>query len=534
MKKFNSIFLSLICLAFSTILATSSVLAQAPNGFNYQAAIRNADGSVKNQENVKMEFSILQGSTSGTVLYRESQTLTTNDYGLVDHVIGEGTVISGNFSSINWSSGSKFLKVELEEGTSLTTISNSKLQSVPFAMFAAQAPSSGGSGQWSANGANISNNNSGNVGIGTNSPTEMLHMRNQNGNTVLRIENPTPVFESRIELVKNNLGTATLGYVQGDAHIRMQTDGNDIIFQPNQSEAMRMKPNGNIGIGSVNPSSPLTVYGSDKPIKFGETTNSSTHAFLTANSNYFGFQNSNGDNVLSVRQSSGNVGIGITNPSYPLTIRNASDGIDVAVNSSSAGDFVFIARSNFGVLTGLAVKANGNVGVNTTVPSTAFHVRHPSSSSQGLSISNAQDNDRWHLHCAGSNTLNLYYNNSFRGSFSSTSGAYSSASDERLKENIKPLENVLDKVLKLKVNRYNFKEDKSQESQIGLLAQESDLLFPEFIQKPEDSEQDVYRVNYAGFSMLAIKAIQEQEIKIEALEDRIAKLEALIKQSTAE
>jgi len=91
-----------------------------------------------------MKISILQGSTTGTVEYAETQTPTTNANGLVSIEIGEGTVVAGIFSAIDWANGPYFIKTETDPtgGTSYTITGTSQLLSVPYALHAKTAESS--------------------------------------------------------------------------------------------------------------------------------------------------------------------------------------------------------------------------------------------------------------------------------------------------------------------------------------------------------------------------------------------------------
>jgi uncharacterized protein (TIGR02145 family) len=111
------------------------IFSQTPNAFNYQAVLRDASGNIKASANVEMTISILQGSISGTVAYSETQSVTTNTYGLVTIQIGKGTAKTGSFASIDWSAGTFFVKIEVD-GTDMGT---SQLLSVPYAMYAARA-----------------------------------------------------------------------------------------------------------------------------------------------------------------------------------------------------------------------------------------------------------------------------------------------------------------------------------------------------------------------------------------------------------
>lgn len=117
--------------------------AQAPQKMSYQAVIRNASNNPVANSAVGMKISILQGSASGIVVYAETQTATTNANGLVSIEIGAGTLVSGNFATIDWSAGTYFIKTETDPtgGTSYTISGTSQLLSVPYALHAKTAQS---------------------------------------------------------------------------------------------------------------------------------------------------------------------------------------------------------------------------------------------------------------------------------------------------------------------------------------------------------------------------------------------------------
>ncbi len=126
-------------LVLSLLLAFSfSVFAQVPQGISYQAIALTSSGTPVVSSNVGTRLSVLNGSATGTVLYSETQVKTTNAQGLYNLVIGQGTPVSGTFSSIDWSNGSKFLKVELDVsgGSSYTLVGTTQLLSVPYAFHA--------------------------------------------------------------------------------------------------------------------------------------------------------------------------------------------------------------------------------------------------------------------------------------------------------------------------------------------------------------------------------------------------------------
>ena len=112
--------------------------AQAPQGLNYQAVARTADGVIIPTQNIGVRFSILDGSVNGTVVYSETHTVVTNSYGLFTLAIGKGTPVTSTFPAINWASGTdKFLKVEIAPagGSNYQLQGTTQLLSVPYALY---------------------------------------------------------------------------------------------------------------------------------------------------------------------------------------------------------------------------------------------------------------------------------------------------------------------------------------------------------------------------------------------------------------
>ena len=127
----------------ASVVITSAVFAQAPSKMSYQAVVRDAGDALVTSQAVGMQLSIVQGSISGTVVYVETQTPTSNLNGLVSVEIGSGTVVSGTFNSIDWSNGPYFIKTETDPtgGTTYTITGTSQLMSVPYALHAKTAQS---------------------------------------------------------------------------------------------------------------------------------------------------------------------------------------------------------------------------------------------------------------------------------------------------------------------------------------------------------------------------------------------------------
>ena len=122
----------------AAVVITSAVFAQAPSKMSYQAVVRDAGDALVTSQVVGMQLSIVQDSASGTVVYVETQTPTSNLNGLISVEIGSGTVVSGTFNTIDWSKGPYFIKTETDPtgGTSYTITGTSQLMSVPYALHA--------------------------------------------------------------------------------------------------------------------------------------------------------------------------------------------------------------------------------------------------------------------------------------------------------------------------------------------------------------------------------------------------------------
>jgi hypothetical protein len=325
-----------ICAA---ILMTASVFAQAPEKMSYQAVIRNSSNALITSMPVGMQISILQGSASGSAVYVETQTPTTNANGLASIEIGGGTVVSGNFSTIDWANGPYFVKTETDPtgGTSYSIIGTSQLLSVTYALHAKTVEidniQDGDTTYWKFNnnilsyannvsiggptvnlplniigldndgingsmkitsgtqqmlfdgneidmnetayinfnsGSNtIINGNTGSLGIGLISPQSKLHVFNNSPSWDFNQGNGWGDFK-----IGNLNHGASFGVVSGGAGAgnltiwtRSATGTRKIMFGSTDGNSgsihMTMNPNGNIGIGNINPNSRLSVNGGD-------------------------------------------------------------------------------------------------------------------------------------------------------------------------------------------------------------------------------------------------------------------------------
>lgn len=118
--------------------------AQAPKKMSYQAVVRNSSNNLVASSDVGIKITITKDSADGTVVYSETHKKTTNENGLFSLEIGTGTIVNGNFDTVDWSSGSYFLTSEIDPNgsTNYTLTNSSQMLSVPYALYAEKSRNS--------------------------------------------------------------------------------------------------------------------------------------------------------------------------------------------------------------------------------------------------------------------------------------------------------------------------------------------------------------------------------------------------------
>lgn len=310
------------------LILTTKVFAQAPDKMSYQTVIRNSSNSLISSAPIGMRISVLQGSVTGSAIYIETQSPTTNANGLASMEIGGGTVVIGNFSAIDWANGPYFIKTETDPtgGTNYSITGTSQLLSVPFALYAKNTDS------WSVNADSIFTFKK--VGIGTSSPKLSLDVRTDNLSAIRgagfsqyssnnfgsilflnkfrgSIQNPNPVINNDY-----TGGIILSGYNGTSASVSSTAIGSAIIGG---------RINGNVTLNSL----PQDLY-------------FATGATTTQNDPYLN------NTVRMVITSSGNVGIGTTIPARILHVNDVMrlEPRASAPTSPSKGDIYFDSTTN--------------------------------------------------------------------------------------------------------------------------------------------------------------------------------------------
>jgi hypothetical protein len=213
---------------------------------------------------------------------------------------------------------------------------------------------------------------------------------------------------------------------------------------------------------------------------------------------------------------------------------------------NEGGDTWFGGNNNSTI--DLVIEDEGQVGIRTTAPSRELEVVHGSGSGAtfGLMIANEEANDQdWTLYTNNSDgDLSFYQNGLLAAEISDLDGVYS-PSDARLKANVKNMEPLMSRIMKLEPKTFTYiKSEHPDKTHIGFIAQEMEKQFPEIVGRAGE-EQDTYVMNYSLLGVLSIKAIQEQQqlieeqsstidkqsLEISELKDQIASIQAVLEKA---
>ncbi|HNS18343.1 MAG TPA: FISUMP domain-containing protein [Bacteroidales bacterium] len=261
-----------IILSFIFTFTAGLLLAQVPQAFKYQAVIRDKAGQVLSNQEVTLQITILQSHMNGPEVYREIHSVATSELGLVNVEVGHGKALTGSLPAIDWSTGSHFLRVEMDQagGTDLELMGISQLLSVPYALYAEKS----GSGtrdadlDWEIIGNDVVTGHGGsypigNVGIGNNAPGSLLYVAKNMGEPMITIRNLGGGGGATYSMV-DDLSGANWKFkatTYGGFKIRDQANSLDVLtMEPNSAaNSLYIKSGGNVGIGTSNPDNSALV-----------------------------------------------------------------------------------------------------------------------------------------------------------------------------------------------------------------------------------------------------------------------------------
>ena len=405
---------------------------------------------------------------------------------------------------------------------------------------------------------------SGNVGIGTSSPDEQMHLHGGSSATRLRISGGAldETYGGFIEGegVSGQGGHLRLGVVDNGTDrvaIEIEEQGNQIVFDTAGTERMRIDSAGNVGIGTNSPNSTagfttvtLNNATSGGIIDFENNTslvgriyNTSTNFHVynqTANSLLFGTSATERMRI----DSSGRLGIGTSSPSHLLElVRSSTDfGPTLEINNTSSAN-----------------GSTASVRFVTESESTGFVMgKHASGFGQAdLAFINQELNsdlaiftnntERMRIDSSGHITSLPTYNNGSASSANmvvNSSGLFlRSVSSAKYKTNIEDVQDAyVDSLLNIRPVYYRstLENDNTEHSHWGFIAEEVAEIDPRLvhyktvdISYSDDGERveteletpEPEGVQYDRFAPLMLKLIQKQQATITALEARITQLE---------
>ena len=392
------------------------------------------------------------------------------------------------------------------------------------------------------------------VGIGTTSPSTLLHLSNAS-NPAIRITDTTNTLNIEIT------ATDTVGYFGTESN-------HATAFITNNTERMRIDTSGLVGIGrtpSSSTGSMLQVEGNDgiamrRPSQTNNFTlrpnastdgmrftqegagdrmfiDSSGHVGIGAAPSttgfggtykYLGVQGGSGYGVFNGQTTSTSVNdgaasfFGSTVGTSGFALLGGMQVINIASSASNAeGGLLFYTGSGGSIPERVRIDNSGNVLVGKTSSSdvvTGAELR--SSGRIGSTMNtNSATAESYILRSSSDNTYKFYV--SLSGQIHATSTSITSLSDERLKENITDLETGLTEVMKLKPRRFDWK-DKTDTNVAGFVAQEVETILPDLIGDYKHEElEDAKAVRMGDMIPTLVKAIQEQQEQIDALQSEI-------------
>ncbi|MBI1185332.1 hypothetical protein GC194_13760 [bacterium] len=583
MKKFYNLLFLLLSVAVAT--------AQSPSAINYQAVLRNSQGEIIKNQSVSIRLSVLKGSATGAAVYTETHSTSTNEYGMVNLQLGNGST-SGNFKSIDWGSNAYYLKVELDEtgGTSFKNLGTSQLVAVPYAMYANKAGSVANGDKDSTNELQTISRKGRTLSLSGNN--SKVDLRKNGDNDSLNEIQSLSLSGNLLSLSKNG-GSITLPSGGGSSY---WTKSGDSIYYAKYARVGTTIPGfgARLAIGAT--SSATNAWGIYSLAKNGSASNYGLNAEVASNSttsennaSVRGYANTENGNATTFRglldgKNGGfgtiiNTNTNAFNVSYyarsfsgtsssntsvqygaDLTAIGQGTGNHYGIRGTAAGYGTSTGENIGGVFRAFGRKKVWGIGTfGLTYSTNNFNVGTYAASLG----SGTRDSVNYGLVASASNA-DTNYAAYLLGNVSYT-GTLTGPSDARFKSDVNSMQNLgaLDKIMMLRPVTYNYKTEEYNfmnlpaGSQFGFIAQELHQVFPELVttqmapvfkhnlKNPMDinsgsglisgSHFRYQGVNYIGLIPVLTQAMQEQQQTIQKQTDEVQELknemEALKKQN---
>lgn len=251
-----------------------------------------------------------------------------------------------------------------------------------------------------------------------------------------------------------------------------------------------------------------------------------------------GTSNSNRSNSFII-QKNGQTAIGYNAPTGMLQVSSAlgslnNGGLDVThaallVGTTTSG-IAFDANQMESIGSRLYLNYNsaqeislgfggGNVGIGVDNPNAKLHIKQATNlAGGGIRLVSSASANYWDIFYDGAADLRFSRNGINKASIDQANGAYNQLSDARFKTNVMTLAPVLPRLMQLQPKSYQYIDNPEDEDRsLGFLAQEVEEVFPEMV----NNKEGIRSLSYDEFSVLAIKAIQEQQAQLDRQQEEI-------------